>query len=77
MGTSSELRPTLYKAVKKMYFLMKICNLHITRKRVFVKGDRNIKPHMIPNPTTVKVSNISMTLRLALNLLSSSSAEKG
>lgn len=77
MGTSSEVKPTLYKEVKKLHVLMKICNLHITRNRVFVKGDRNIKPHMIPNPTTLKVSNISMTLSLALNLVSSSSAEKG
>lgn len=55
---------------------MKSCDLHITRNRVFVKGDRNIKNQMTPNPTTLKVSNISMTLSLALNLISTSSAEK-
>lgn len=56
---------------------MKSCYFHITKNRIFVKGDSYIKTKMTSKHTTLKVSNISMTLSLALNLLiSTSSAEK-
>lgn len=42
-GLKGKTRATIYQEMKKLPYSNENCDLHITRNRIFIKGDRNIK----------------------------------